>query len=695
MKVYKTACPRNCYSTCSMKVHVEDGRICRLEADPDNKDTPKGLCLKGLGYVERIHSPDRILFPLKRNKETGEFRRIGWEEALDTIAGKIRFFKETHGAQSIFYYAGSGTKGLLNGVGESFWRLCGGYTTTYGDLCWPAGLEATRLTLGKNIHNVPRDIENARLIVLWGKNPGETNVQQMRHIDRALEKGARLIAVDPRRTISTERASLLIQPRPGTDGALALAVAFCLIRDNTIDKKFIDTHVLGFEEFSEMVKEYSPQKVAGITDVPVKFIETLAREIGTGAPISFCPGYGMQRYSNGGQTMRALLALPVITGNIGKPGTGWMYANLQSDIFSGAVPGEGRPFDIFPPEKPDGVARVSVSTSRLGKDMQAVNNPPLKMSWVERGNPVTQNPDTHSVLKAFRGLEFRVVVEQFMTDTAREADIVLPAKSLFEQSDIIGAYWHPYIQLKQKVIEPPGEVKPETEIYRLLAQRLGFANDSIKDILPGPGDIEAFLGKKLEPFPGLSLEKLKEGPILSPALTDGDGACGVAFADSRFPTASGKIELFSNEAETRWGLNPLPVFSEPVESPKRKSGESDKYPLYLMTPNTKDRTHSQFNNLKLIRQFSPKPLLTISADDAADRGISHGERVRLFNDRGELWVEVRIDFSLKKGCVSMSNGWWSRDGGNVNFLSLGRETDMGYGCAFHDCLVDVEKEKKI
>lgn len=683
MKTFTTACPRNCYSTCSLKVYIEDNRIRRIEANPDNKATPKGACLRGLSYVERTHSKNRILFPLKRKKNSTEFEQISWDEALDKITEKLNRFKKDPGPQSILYYTGSGTKGLLNAVGSHFWRLYGGYTTTYGDLCWPAGLEATRLTLGENKHNVPWDIENAKLIILWGKNPAETNVQQMRSIDKAIEKGAKLITIDPRRTLSADRSELLIQPRPGSDGALALGIAHFLIKNNNIDTPFIEKYIHGFPEYKKMVMDFTPEKAAEITDVPARYIERLADEIAENKPVSICPGFGMQRYTNSGQTMRAMLALIAITGNIGIPGAGWIYANLQSSIFDKVKD----PIAFFPPKQPDGIARISISTARLGQDMLAQENPPLKMIWVERGNPVTQNPETNTVIKAFRSLEFRVVVEEFMTDTAREADLILPAKSMFEQSDVIGAYWHPYIQLKQKVLNPPGEVKPESEIYWLLARRMGFPEKDTAGVIPGPSDreIEAFLEKKLEPFPELTLARLREGPVLSPGMQE------VAFSDFIFSTPSGKIELYSEEVRERWGLDPLPVFTEPVESVRRKSSESEKYPLYFMTPNTKNRTHSQFNNLEMIRQFSPSPYLEMNPEDAVSRGIAHKDQVKVFNDRGFLEVEARIDFSMKRGCVCMTNGWWITDGGTVNFLSFGRETDMGHGSAFHDTLVEVKK----
>jgi len=680
--VYTTACPRNCYSTCTMRVRVEKGRIRGLEPHPANAATPEGLCLKGLSYVERVTSSKRILTPLRRKGATGIFEPLPWPDALELIAERLGHFKSRYGPQSLLYYTGSGTKGLLNSVGMSFWRLFGGCTTTYGDLCWPAGLEATRLTLGENKHSAPWDLANAKLIVLWGKNAAETNLHQMSFIHRALEQGAKLIVIDPRRTESSERAELLVQPRPGTDGVIALAVARILIERGRTDREFIEDHVRGFSEFAKMVAQFSPRRAAEVSDVPVEYIERLAALIGETKPLTICAGFGMQRFTNSGQTMRAMIALLAITGNIGRSGAGWQYANLQTAIFDDVRD----PIAFYPPEKPDGVVRVSISTARLGQDVLAARDPPLKMVWVERGNPVTQNPETHTVLKAFRSLEFRVVVDQFMTDTAREADIILPAKTLFEQSDVIGAYWHPYIQLKQKVIDPPGEVKPETEIYRLLAGRLGMPADAISANIPGSSDaaIDNWLGSRLSGFPELSLESLREGPVLAPGHQE------IAFSDRIFPTTSGKIELYSEEAASRWRVSALPDYAEPVES-TRGSELERKYPLYFMTPNTKNRIHSQFNNLEMIRAVSEKPQAFMNPEDAGRRGIEHGDRVRIFNDRGEIQVRAHLDFSLKQGCVSVTNGWWVEEGGTVNYCSLGRETDMGHGAAFHENLVEVER----
>ena len=665
-----------------MTVEVEDGRLRRVLRHAGNRATPGGPCLKGLAYVERAASPQRILHPLRRQAD-GSFTRIPWDQALDEIASRLTRIRDEDGPQAVLYYSASGTKGLLNRVGTAFWRIYGGYTGTYGDLCWPAGLEATRLTLGENKHNAPWDLAHARLIVLWGKNAAETNIHQMPFVEAALEAGGRLIVVDPRRTETAERAELLVQPRPGTDAALALAVAHVLFRDGLVDGPFLDAHVLGHEAYRERVGSLTPAWAEEITGVPAHAIERVAEAMGTVKPMTVAAGFGMQRYTNSGQTMRALLALPVLTGNVGKRGAGWQFANLQTAVFDDVKD----PVAFYPPERPDGVARIALSTARLGADMLALRDPPLRMAWVERGNPIPQNPETPTVLRAFRALEFRVVVEQFLTDTAREADIVLPAKTLFEQTDVVGAYWHPYIQLRAKVLEPPGEVKPESEVYRLLAERMGMSADVVDAALPGIGEaaVADWLRERLAPFPELTLERLAEGPVLAPGHQE------VAFEDLRFPTPSGKIEILSEEAAARWGVDALPGWSEPAEAGSTAALGDGRHPLRLMTPNTKNRIHSQFGNLDMIRAHDPGPVLRVSPADALQRGIREGDRVRVFNDRGSLEVPCTLDFGILAGCACLTNGWWIADGGAVNLLSAGRETDMGHGAAFHENMVQLER----
>ncbi|HOZ13867.1 MAG TPA: molybdopterin-dependent oxidoreductase [Tenuifilaceae bacterium] len=680
MKEFVTACPRNCYSSCGLRVIVDNNKVVNVSPLSSNLATPKGVCLKGQSYVERANSKERILYPHKR-VGNGKFVRISWEEALNTISQKLISLKRDYGTQSVLYYAASGMSGILNEISGRFWRnIYGGVTTVYGNLCWPAGLEATRLTLGENKHNVPWDLENAKLIVLWGKNPAESNIHEMFPLGQALDNGAKLIVIDPRRTESSQRAELLLQPYPSTDAALALAIANILIRNGWIDKEFIAKYVSGFDEFKDHVQQFTTEWASKITGVSVELIEKLAWNIGNIKPMTLIPGYGMQRYTNGGQSVRALLALSVITGNIGKPGACWHYANLQSYVFDDVL----EPLCYYPPEQPDGITRRSISTARLGVDMLNAKSPELKMIWVERGNPLTQNPDTNNVLKAFRALDFRVVVEQFFTDTALEADIVLPAKNMFEQTDIIGSYWNPYVQLRQKVVEPAGEVKPETEIYYLLAQKLGYTEVQLKGGLLPPGDnfVEDFLNEKLAKFPILSLDALRQGPILAPGLQE------IAFSNFKFDTPTGKIELYSKQAKDKWGVNPLPTYEPALEIDDELKND---FPLLLMSPNTKNKIHSQFGNLEIIKMVSGPPTININPSDAQQRGIKNGDKVEVFNSRGRFTLAAELSYQVRVGCVVIPNGWWRTQGAPVNALSVGRETDMGHGSAFHNNRVEVKR----
>ncbi len=494
MEEFITVCPRNCYSTCSFRVRIENNAIKAIYPYRENLATPEGPCIKGLSYIERSKSSSRIIHPLLRMPD-GSFRQIKMADAVQLIADRLSDLKSRYGSHSILWYRGSGNSGLVNEIGYEFWKLFGGVTITYGNLCWPAGLEAVRITLGSAKHNIPWDIENASTVIIWGKNPAETNIQEMVFIDRARKRGATIIVIDPRQTPTADKAHFHIRPKPGTDGALALAIAYVLIDENLIDSGFIKEHVIGFEEF-RIKSPILPSIAETITGIPENEIHKLAVRIATNGPVTFIPGYGLQRYANGGETIRTILSLSIITGNIGKPGSGFNYANLQSLIFDNPK----EPLSYYPDEEMDRPFRRSISMAMLGKGIINSSNPEIKAIWVEWGNSVLQAPSTNTLLKAFRRSELTVVVDQFMTDTAKLADIIIPSKDIFEQSDIVGSYWSPYIQYKPKILEPAGEIIPESEFYYYLARNLGLAINN--DRLPAPGNenIEQWLERRISLF---------------------------------------------------------------------------------------------------------------------------------------------------------------------------------------------------
>jgi len=677
MEEFVTACPRNCYSTCSFRVQVENNKIRRILPYPKNLATPEGPCIKGLSYLERTNSPDRIIYPLLKTSD-GRFQQVTTAEAFDFITDKLISIREKYGSKSVLWYRGSGMSGLTNDIGHSFWKAFGGTTLTYGNLCWPAGLEAVRLTLGSVKHNVPWDLENAKTIIIWGKNPAETNIQEIAFIAKAKEKGCRIIVIDPVRTPTADKAEMLFSPKPGTDAALALAICSVLLKDNLIDRKFIDKNVLGFNEFCKS-SVITPSDAEGITGIPASMISELAHIIGKGGPVTFLPGYGLQRHLNGGQTIRAILSIAILTGNIGKPGSGFNYANLQSYVFDNIK----EPLSYYPDPQKDLPFRRTVSMAKLGTDMLKARDPELKAIWIERANPLLQSPDTNSVKKAFSMLEFKVVVEQFMNDTAKFADIILPAKDMFEQSDILGSYWSPYVLFKPKVINSPGEVMPESEIYYYLGKRLNLNLGPEQIPEPGNEKIEEWIDCRIKGYTSLKLEDLKMGPVLAPGLQH------IAYEDLKFETPSGKIELYSATANTKWGVSQLPDYM-----PSTTMVDREKLPLVFMTPNTGSRIHSQFGNLKIIKEIIQESAVGISLKAASCRNINTGDKVRVYNLTGELLSYARISNRIPAGVVVLPNGIWTNEGGGGNHLIAGKETDMGYGAAFHDNMVEIERVEK-
>lgn len=674
MKEFLTACPRNCYSSCTFRVQVENNSIKRILPYKGNLSTPEGPCIKGLSYIERSRASGRITHPLIR-KANGTFQEINASEAFDIAAHKLGKIRDAYGSQSVLWYKGSGMSGLTNEIGYTFWKSFGGVTTTYGNLCWPAGLEAVRLTLGEIRHNVPWDLKNARLILIWGKNPAETNIQEMAFIGKAKEHGATIIVIDVRRTATADKADILFCPRPGSDAALALAVSNILIDDGLIDEPFVKKHVKGFDEFKKSLS-ITPQRAEIITGIPARDIIDLAHLISSVKPMTIIPGYGLQRNRNGGQTIRALLALTALTGNIGKPGAGFNYANLQSYIYDN--PRE--PVSYYPDPEKDKPFRRSVSMAKLGVDILSTVQPELKAAWVERGNPVLQAPDSNNVLKAFSKLEFRVVVDQYMTDSASVADLIFPAKDIFEQSDIMGSYWSPYVQFKPKILDPPGEVMPESEIYYKLGKLLNLEDGTLPIPDPGNENIEKWLEERISANPVLNFGELKKGPLIPPGLQM------IAYEDMKFSTPSGRIELFSEQAAELWGIPPV-VGYHYAEYDRGKSA----YPLVLITPNIGSRIHSQFGNLEILKEVTEKPAAEISPEDALKRRIISGDKIRIYNTDGEVTCNAKVTNRVSPGCVVLANGIWFKEGGGGNRLTGAHETDIGYGAAFHDTTVEIER----
>jgi anaerobic selenocysteine-containing dehydrogenase len=664
-RTIRTVCPRNCYCTCGMLVTLDGhDRIVRIEGDPANPATGGHVCLKGLSYARRVGYHDRLLTPMRRRQAGRDFDPISWDDALGEIAERLTRIRATHGPSSVLYYEGSGSHGALGGLSMAFWRQFGGCTTTYGDLCWPAGLEATRLTYGANLHNHPRLTRDSRFILIWGHNPAETNIHQWRLILDAQERGAIVAVVDPRSTDTTDAADIHVQPYPGTDAALALGLARIIMDAGLHDTAFLGEHAAGVEQYRARLADYPVERVADITGLDPAAIRGLALAYARTRPALLIAGFGLQRHHRAGQTIRAVALLPAVTGNVGVAGGGWQYANLASHCL--------RPLPL-PPE-PAGMRAIPVS--QVARHLDTLADPPIRAAWIERGNPGSQNPAAPRLRAALSSLDLVVVVDQFMTPTAACANVVLPAKTLFEEEDLVTAYWHPYLQWRAKILEPPGHVKPETEIWRLMCERFRY------DTTWFPADRIAYLRQLLPAGRESALEALMDRPL--DLSEHGD----VAFADRRFPTPSGRVQFASEEAAQRWGVGAVPEYAHLDEG--HASALADRLPLQLLSCKTRDRIHSQFGNLDWVREVERPHVIDISQQDASARGIIDGARVAVWNDRGRIELAARVTPGIRPGVVHILEGWCHEGDPDVNALTAEGVTDMNHGATFYECLVEVE-----
>jgi len=492
-----------------------------------------------------VYSPQRLLYPLQRigPRGQGEFKRISWDKALSIIYKKFQKLKEQYGPESILYYWRFANLGVMKNCASGFWNQFGGYTSTYGGLCDAAAQEAINLTYGEVKHNRISDIENSQLIILWGINPVYTHLHLQYYLSKALAKGAKLISIDVRENESEKKSVLSLHPRAGTDGCLALGIAHQLIKKNLIDHDFIAKYTFGFNQFKELVQEYPLDKVSAITEIPVSKIEKMIDYIKENPKYVLACGMGVQKYTNGVQTVRAISLLPVLTASVGKKGCGFYFSDKQA-------PEPAWPF--LPPKSAS--IRSSIPVSKLASELDHQVNPPIKAAWIEEANPLTSNPNVNLLIQAMNKLDLIVVSDLFLTDTAKMADIILPAASILEYYDLIVGYGHSYIQLQQKVIEPLGECKHESETYRLLGEKFGFELNYLPE--NNLTTIEKIISdSKLN----TNIEELKEKPYLHFNYQE------IAFSDLKFNTPSGKIEFFSQRTEDNWGKDPLPVYYEPLE----------------------------------------------------------------------------------------------------------------------------------
>ena len=683
-KIVRAACPHDCPDTCAMLVQVENGRAVSVAGDPAHPFTRGSLCTKVANYHERTHSPDRVKTCLRRvgGKGEGRFEPISWDAALDEIASRYRSLADSDdGAQTIMPYSYCGTMGLVQSESMDrrfFNRL--GASLLERTICASAGTEGMLSTLGAKLGTDPERFGDARLIILWGTNTISSNVHLWRFILEAKHKGARVVAIDPRRTRTADSCDEHVAPLPGTDAALALGFMHVIFDEGLEDKDYLDRHTVGAEELRRHAREYPPARVGEICGLEAGTVARLAREYATTRPAAIRLNYGLQRHAGGGMAVRSIMCLPAVTGAWRDAAGGALLST------SGAFPlnydALQRP-DLIPTPRPR-----SLNMSQLGDALTEVDSPPVRALYVYNSNPAAVAPDQRKVLAGLRREDlFTVVHEQFMTDTCDFADIVLPATTQLEHFDLHKAYGHFYLTVNERSIAPLHEAKPNTEVFRLLAARLGFGEDCFKD-----SDEEIARQALAVDHPalaGVTLDLLRERGWLRLNLPEGFAP----FAGGEFGTPSGKCELYS-EALAAAGLPGVPEFIPPRESRASAPGLARDFPLALVTPAAHAFLNSSFANLpKQLRQ-ERAPSVEINPRDAAARGIADGDRVRAFNRRGSCELTAVVTERAREGVVVSPSVWWNKlspGGAGVNQLTSQGLTDLGGGATFYDALVEIER----
>jgi anaerobic selenocysteine-containing dehydrogenase len=656
--VHHSACPLNCWDSCGFLVTVEEGKVTKVEGNPEHPITQGKICGRGRMLENRTNSLERLLYPLKKAEDG--FEQISWEQALDEIAEKLSFYKETYGTTSVLHSHDYANSGLLANLDGRFFNLYGGVTELTGSICWGAGIEAQNWDFGDAYSHAPEDLKNSKHVVIWGRNVARTNMHLYQNLQAVKRNGTKLYVIDPIYNATAKLADEYISIKPGFDGLLAAGIMKEILRMNLQDEEFLVNHTVGFSDVKALLDSITLEYVSELTEVPAETITHLAEVYGD-RPVTSIIGLGMQRYKNGGNTIRLLDALTAVSGNIGIPGGGANYANKQV--------GQSFAFnEMTMPERK--TASRTFTMMRQSEGILSAINPEIKMGIVTCGNPLTQVPDTKRVKEAFSSLETLVVIDQFMTDTAMMADYVLPAATVFETEDVYySSMYHHYVNHGPKLVEPPGEAKPDAWIWTELANRLGFGEEF--DFTR-----EEYLKMGLADLVknGITLDKIRAEKFVELPVNK------IPWSDRQFKTPSGKYEFTS--------LNGKLTLSLPTETKWTNPELAQKYPFTLLTIHPLRSNHSQHFQL-----FEPKPYVKVEIAEsvAVEKGLSNQDYVRVWNDRGEITGYVSIMKNAHPGTVNIDEGLSVRFGGSVNQLTSSRESDNGLGSTLYDCLVNIEK----
>jgi anaerobic selenocysteine-containing dehydrogenase len=676
----RAACPHDCPDTCSLLVTVENGRAIKVQANPDHAQTQGALCTKVSRYAERTHHPERVLHPLRRSgpKGTGRFVRVSWDEALDDIAARLQQIA-ARDPEAIVPYSYAGTMGLVQGESLSarfFHRL--GASLLDRTICASAGGEALAATYGAKIGMHVEHYAESRLILVWGSNSIASNLHFWARAQAAKRAGAKLICIDPRRTETAEKCHEHIALLPGTDGALALGLMHELVVNDWLDHDYIARHTVGWDVLRERALQWPAERAAQVCGIDAAVVRSLARDYGTLAPAAIRLNYGMQRVRGGGNAVRLIAILPCLIG-------AWRHRAGGFLLSSGGWFREAR--DDVALQRPDllgGRRPRTINMSTIGDALLRESGerladgsrfgPRIEALVVYNSNPVAVAPESPKVVRGFAREDlFTVVLEHFMTDTADMADYVLPATTQLEHLDVHTSYGHTDVLFNEPAIAPLGEAKPNTQIFRELAARMGYTEPCFAD-----GD-EALARAAFRPGV-VDFERLRSDGWFPLALPE------APLADGGFATPDGRCRIDA------------PGLGVPDHLPNHESAAStpalaERFPLAMISPPARNFLNSSFVNVKSLRDIEGEPVLEMHPDDAGVRGIAAGAPVRVFNDRGSYRCTAAVNGRARPGVVNGLGVWWRKlgpDGTNVNELTHQRLTDIGRAPSFYDCLVEVE-----
>lgn len=714
-RIVHTVCSHDCPDSCAVLVSVDaNGRAVKVEGDPTQPVTQGFLCGKVAKYLDRVYSPERILYPLRRKpgvakgplakgREHEAFERISWDEALDAIASRLERISDEYGPESILPYSYAGTMGVLGygSMDRRFFHRLGG-SQLDRTICAEAGGQAWNLVYGKKLGTPTEDFSLAKLIIAWGANIHGNNIHLWPMVEKARRNGGRLIVIDPYRTRTAGLADWHIAVRPGTDAALALSMMHVILREGLEDRPYIAEMTHGFERLAERVREYTPERAATWTGMTAAEIEQLAREYATTRPSAIRLNYGMQRCENGGTATRAVAMLPALTG-------AWKYRGGGGSLStSGAFQWNKRELERMDLalDSPLGRPARVVNMSLLGRALNAESGdeevlnggPAVRALIVYNSNPGAVAPNHNAVRRGLARPDlFTVVHDLFFNDTTDYADFVLPATTFLEHVDIQGAYGHYFVQLSNKAIEPLGESRTNVRFFGELAQRMGFPEDCFRDSEEQMIRQALAIGldgrSKNKGMEHISLEDLEQqGHIPLDFHRQPDNEPFMPYTAGCLPTATGKIEFYS-EALAAAGQDGLPAYMPPTES--RWGDGAKRYPLELLGRKADNFMNSTFANLEGHRKMESRTRqrLEMHPDDAERRGIADGDRVKVWNDRGEITLTALVDRSVPRGVVAARLDWakLSAGGVNINALTSERLTDVGAAPTFYSVLVEVTK----